>query len=84
MSPMIRCETKESDFSSWTEYTNDFLEEIEFNPDVDSSIRSDIEFKFRRSTINPIYMFPRVDELESVRKSESVPRGRGIKRENNE
>lgn len=66
MSPMFRAEDYESDFSQCTEYTNDFLEEIDFNPDVDASIRSDIEFKFRRSTINPIYMFPR-DELKLQR-----------------
>jgi len=41
---------------------NDFLIETDFNPDIDWSIRHEIERKFKKSKVNAKYAFPRLGE----------------------
>ena len=39
--------------------SNSFLLETSFNSNIDSSIRCEIERKFKESVVNPLYKFPR-------------------------
>ena len=41
---------------------NDFLVEMDFNQDIDWTIRHEIERKFKRSKVNAKYAFPRLGE----------------------
>ncbi|CAG9316982.1 unnamed protein product [Blepharisma stoltei] len=59
-------ETVES--SLCTEVENSFLEETSFNSDIDMEIRAEIEAKFRKSTTNTNYVFPRDTSLASSKK----------------
>ncbi|OMJ70604.1 hypothetical protein SteCoe_31375 [Stentor coeruleus] len=56
--------------SSTSKTINSFLEEIDYNHDIDSSIRNDIESKFKKSTVNAQYRFPR----SSVNESQGLPK----------
>ncbi|OMJ69770.1 hypothetical protein SteCoe_32419 [Stentor coeruleus] len=51
--------------SSTSKTINSFLEEVEHNYDIDSSIRKDIESKFKKSLINAHYRFPRSFDNDS-------------------
>jgi hypothetical protein len=56
--------------SSTSKTINSFLEEIDYNYDIDSSIRNDIESKFKKSAVNAQYRFPR----SSVNESQGLPK----------
>ena len=45
-----------------SELSNSFLSEVTHNNDIDSSIRREIERKFKKSVVNPQYRFPRAPE----------------------
>lgn len=51
--------------SSTSKTINSFLEEVDYNYDIDSSIRKDIESKFKKSLINAHYRFPRSFDNDS-------------------
>ncbi|CAG9310807.1 unnamed protein product [Blepharisma stoltei] len=40
--------------------SNSYLQETEYNSDIDNSIRNEIEDKFSKSKINQTYVFPRL------------------------
>ncbi|OMJ73232.1 hypothetical protein SteCoe_28106 [Stentor coeruleus] len=42
---------------------NSFLQETEYNSDIDSEIRRDIDYKYIRSKVNSNYVFPRNPNL---------------------
>lgn len=54
--------TKESHLeTNISSIENTFLNETSFNSDVDIEIRQEIEKKFKKSTVNAKYVFPRKD-----------------------
>lgn len=50
-----------SDSSLCTEVSNSYLVETTYNSDVDDQIRQDIEYNFKKSTVNSTYVFPRTN-----------------------
>ncbi|OMJ85249.1 hypothetical protein SteCoe_13485 [Stentor coeruleus] len=42
-----------------TPCSNSFLQETEYNSDIDSEIRREIDYKYNRSKVNSNYVFPR-------------------------
>ena len=51
---------------------NSFLNETSFNSDVDEEIRREIEKKFKKSSVNAKYVFPRSLPIENKRKKTPV------------
>jgi len=50
-----------SDSSLCSEVSNSYLVETTYNSDVDDQIRQDIEYNFKKSTVNSTYVFPRTN-----------------------
>ena len=55
-----------SDSSLCTEISNSYLVETTYNSDVDEHIRQDIEYNFKKSTVNSGYVFPRSTMTKST------------------
>lgn len=46
-----------------TPCSNSFLQETEYNSDIDSEIRREIDYKYNRSKVNSNYVFPRTHDF---------------------
>lgn len=51
---------------------NSFLKETEYNSDIGSDIRKDINDKFSKSKANLIYVFPRSQVFRSIKKPSTL------------
>ncbi|OMJ94213.1 hypothetical protein SteCoe_2699 [Stentor coeruleus] len=75
-----RLQTKESRYeTNISSIENSFLNETSFNSDVDIEIRQEIEKKFKKSSVNAKYVFPRKDLTESKRKNTPIKARTNIK-----
>ncbi|OMJ85674.1 hypothetical protein SteCoe_12945 [Stentor coeruleus] len=75
-----RLQTKESRIeTSISSIENSFLNETSFNSDVDIEIRQEIEKKFKKSSVNSKYVFPRKDLTDTKRKKSPIKPRANIK-----
>lgn len=75
-----RLQTKESRYeTNISSIENSFLNETSFNSDVDIEIRQEIEKKFKKSSVNAKYVFPRKDLTENKKKKTPIKARTNIK-----
>ncbi|OMJ74121.1 hypothetical protein SteCoe_27041 [Stentor coeruleus] len=73
--PFMKSRVPAKDFRHDTNISsieNSFLNETSFNSDIDIEIREEIEKKFKKSSINAKYVFPRRDPTENKTKKSPI------------